>query len=526
MTVDIKRLTAHLSERQQDEIATAYKKQAENETAAFLWCFFLGWMGAHRFFLRQWTQAFLHLLVALIAAGIIVVGVITNLDPTIIVLAALPFGLAALIWEVIDLFRIDDEVASHNLRLAETLIASTMLADTTVERQAEAKLDEVLHNVAQQSTGEALGEEATTAGVLAAEQPETAAAGDVYGEAAASATTERFEATTITQASDDPSATKSEQQPVPEGTRDWTATESASVDEIAGAESPEAAATSPAAAEVVHIGETVTEAETESGYSVTDSVDTVVTESVSAGEEVEETPDAVVAADLTPITIAEAEAPTWPNLPAIEEQEEPAAAVTSSAPDFTDMGEPDMPTPVADIGAPGAVPVIVSLGAEPVESAESAAVDGSAPAAQPDPVPAPAYIPPIVPVVDEAAVKPEVEQPEEQAPETLAELAGLATAAGVVGVAEVSPVAAEPVAAPPEIAHAEEIEQTSHMLKRIRVTRQIKVNGQVVEETSAEELIEADADPEPVRQRLRDQLHRQATARMAELGITPDQEEA
>ena len=64
------------------------------------------------------------------------------------------------------------------------------------------------------------------------------------------------------------------------------------------------------------------------------------------------------------------------------------------------------------------------------------------------------------------------------------------------------------------------------MLKRIRVTRQIKVNGQVVEETSAEELIEADADPEPVRQRLREQLHRQAAARMAELGITPDQEEA
>ena len=403
MTVDIKRLTAHLSERQQEEIAVAYKKQAENETAAFLWCFFLGWMGAHRFFLRQWTQAFLHLLVALITAGIIVVGVVFQLDPTLIVLTALPFGLIALLWEVIDLFRIDDEVSSRNLRLAETLIASTMLADTTVERQAEARLGEVLHNVAQQSTGEALSEEATTAAVLAAEQPETAAAEEVNAEAAESNTTERYEATTITQASDDPSATKSEQQPVPAGSRDWTATESASVDEIAGADSPEAGAGDVAAAEAVHGTETVTEAHTESGYSVTDSVDTVVTESVSAGEGVEETPDAVLAADLTPITVAEAEAPTWPNLPPIEE--EAAAPVTSSAPDFTDMGESYLPTPVADIGALGAVPVIVSLGADPAVSAESTAEDEPTATAQADPVPAPAYIPPIVPVVEEAQAR-------------------------------------------------------------------------------------------------------------------------
>jgi hypothetical protein len=313
---------------------------------------------------------------------------------------------------------------------------------------------------------------------------------------------------------------------VPAGTHDWTATESASVDEIAGADSPEAVDGAVAAAEVVHGSETVTEAHSESGYSVTDSVDTVVTEGVAAGEEVETTPDTILASDLTPITIAEAEAPTLPNFPLVAE-EEPASSKTTPSVDLTDMGEPELTTPVADIGAPGSVPVIVALGAEPEPISVVEPVPEISSAAPEEPVPAPSYIPPIVPVVEEAAVEPAVEAGEEAAPETLAELAGLATGAAVVGAAETAPAVEESVAAPsPEVAHAEEIEQTSHMLKRIRVTRQIKVNGQVVEETSAEELIEADADPEPVRQRLREQLHRQATARMAELGVTPDQEEA
>ena len=122
---------------------------------------------------------------------------------------------------------------------------------------------------------------------------------------------------------------------------------------------------------------------------------------------------------------------------------------------------------------------------------------------------------------------------ESQTPETLAELAGLAFgaagAAGAAGVAAeaasmppVNPAPAEPPT--PEIAHADEvIPHASHLLKRIRVTRQIKVNGEIIEETSAEALIDADADPEPVRERLRQQLHSQAASRMAELGITEDQ---
>jgi hypothetical protein len=86
-----------------------------------------------------------------------------------------------------------------------------------------------------------------------------------------------------------------------------------------------------------------------------------------------------------------------------------------------------------------------------------------------------------------------------------------------------TPVTDTPV--PVEVAEpaVEGSEQTPHtLMRRIRVTHQIKVNGEVIEETSAEELIDADADPEPVRQRLREQLHRQASARMEGIGDPQD----
>ena len=171
------------------------------------------------------------------------------------------------------------------------------------------------------------------------------------------------------------------------------------------------------------------------------------------------------------------------------------------------------------------MPLIVSLGddATPTDGEAAASEDATT-------IPSESYTPPVVPVVQvpDSGVQPAgtaAEEPESEEPETLAELAGLAagTAGGVAGMEALS--AGAPVAeAAPQVAHAdEEIEHSSHLLKRIRVTRQIKVNGEVIDETSAEELIDADADPEPVRQRLRQQLHNQAASRMAELGITEDQ---
>ncbi|PWT77285.1 MAG: hypothetical protein C5B60_03020 [Chloroflexi bacterium] len=545
MTVDIKRLTAHLSQSQQEEISKAYKKQAENETAIFLWCFFLGWMGGHRFYLRQWDQGIIHLILALIAVLIAVGGALANADPTIIIIAVLPFALAALIWEVIDLFRIDDEVAAMNLRVAEQLIADSLLADTSVVQQAQTKLDEVLHHVAAQGSQSAEGETSSVA--TAAAEPVTASAGgeaSVEPVAATGATEERYEAITTTRVSDDPNADAKDNQPVPAGTKDWSETETTSEDELGSAEAEPGDT-----AEGAHIDKTITLAHTESGYSSTDSIDTVTSESAAVAEDTAET---VTAADMTTMSAAESEAPTWPNLP-------PVAPVSEAKlVDYTDQGEPVPMTPVADVDGAGVTPLIVALGEEitpppPGQVAASVPVmaEEVAPAVvdEPDSIPVESYIPPIVPVVDLGDGNTEAVTATPEEPETLAELAGLATvttgaavdvpeapaetpsaaaevseAAGAVAV--VAAVDTAEGAAPAEVAHAEHIEPATHLLKRIRVTRQIKVNGEVIEETSAEELIEADADPEPVRQRLRQQLHNQAAARMSELGITQDQAES
>jgi hypothetical protein len=59
-----------------------------------------------------------------------------------------------------------------------------------------------------------------------------------------------------------------------------------------------------------------------------------------------------------------------------------------------------------------------------------------------------------------------------------------------------------------------------HQLKRIRVVRQLKVDGKVVEETSAEEYVDPDVDPEPVKARLREQLRQQAQERANTQGET------
>jgi len=141
MTVDIDQLTEHLPADQAREVKRAYRKQAKNETAAFLWCFFLGGVGAHRFYLRQWTRALLHLQVLVIAALVVIAGIIVDLPPLLIVAFVAPFILGALIWTFVDLAHIDDEVAERNLLLAERLASAAMLADPARERQAEAQLE-------------------------------------------------------------------------------------------------------------------------------------------------------------------------------------------------------------------------------------------------------------------------------------------------------------------------------------------------------------------------------------------------
>lgn len=72
MSVDLSRLSAHLPADQQAAVRRAYRQQAKSATTAFLLCFFLGIFGAHAFYLGRTGQGILRLMLSpLIIPGLI-----------------------------------------------------------------------------------------------------------------------------------------------------------------------------------------------------------------------------------------------------------------------------------------------------------------------------------------------------------------------------------------------------------------------------------------------------------------------
>jgi TM2 domain-containing membrane protein YozV len=556
MSVDIARLTAHLPPQQRETIQHEYRHKADGETAAFLYCFFLGIFGAHRFYLHQWGKGFARLLLPLLAvaaaAGVLALG----LDPTLIVVTAGPLLLIALIWMIIDLFRIDAEVSARNLKLAERLIANTLLADASVERQAAAKLDTVVRETAARAqTGAGTDEAATERGAAVAAGAgmltAAAAAGAVGALGTAEAVADErdgaalavssgtFDSTTLTQVSASPDdETRRHEQPYEPHT--VSTTESSHTDEMmidrdsvarlaAGTASTgrmdglDSLDAGMADALDVSVDESVTRMQSQSGYSTTESVESYRTVGVAETAERDE-----LAAAMPPAlpTAMEAEAMTVPNLPPMTFEAPESGAMSDAqagalfgiaprtTPDVTDLGTPLPAAPlVADVATAGALPLTVHL---------PAAATGERPAdlyVSPEPElpyaagdeallvlePVPAGEPALRDELVDVPVVPVMTEPAHAAPsqgETLAELAGLAAAAG----------AGAGAASAQDITHQDEIDATHHAMKRIRVVRQVRVEGQVVEEQAAEEYIELDADPEPVKARLREQLRLRAEA--------------
>src|SRR6516225_3025794 len=95
-----------LTYAQQEAVQRAYDARAKSSTTAFLLCYFLGVFGAHRIYLGQWGAAALRLLLPLIAAGLAILGVLDVLSFATFSLAVITL-LCALIWEALDLARID-----------------------------------------------------------------------------------------------------------------------------------------------------------------------------------------------------------------------------------------------------------------------------------------------------------------------------------------------------------------------------------------------------------------------------------
>lgn len=337
MSVDIKRLTAHLSPQQQAAVRKVYRERAENSTAAFITCFFLGVLGAHRFYLKQWRQGFLHLLLAAAIALVIGGGLLLRLPVVSVVIIAGILLLLALLWVIVDLVRIDDEVAGHNIKLAEMLIAQTLLSDHTVEQQADAKLGSLLHETAAQAN------DAATYGRMPSPN-DTAAAAPISAVGAVSA---QYVADTVTQVSDDPNATQHGSQQAAPHTESSVETDTVS-------DAPPAGAALAGAALMPLVSEVVTRSHDVSGYSVTDGVETMTTASIPTPQ-----PEiAAVEAGALP-TSEEANAATWPDYSHVEFDEQGAGA-RWVAPDVTDRGDIHGDVkPVADIVPAGVLPLHV-----------------------------------------------------------------------------------------------------------------------------------------------------------------------
>src|SRR4029079_17699447 len=105
-----------LTYAQQEAVQRVYDARAKSSTTAFLLCYFLGIFGAHRMYLGQWGAAALRLLLPLIAVGLAILGVLDVLSFATFSLAVITL-ICALIWETVDLARIDRDVTAANTAL-------------------------------------------------------------------------------------------------------------------------------------------------------------------------------------------------------------------------------------------------------------------------------------------------------------------------------------------------------------------------------------------------------------------------
>ena len=524
MAVDFDRMAAHLPADQRKQLSRQYRRSAKNETTAFLSAFFLGIFGVHHFYLGEWARGFAHLIIPVLAAIAVVAGVLgglPSLPVTIIVVVLLAVGL---IWEILDLFKVDDKVRHRNLALAESLIGAGALAESSTLTDAVSRLDSAL-------TGAAGG---AMAGAITADDVSAARA---MANEHNNAIMEEFDSTTTKYISDDPSATS------PGAPMSWTETSVSGVVAEPGAEDT---LDMPAP-------EVVTHTHTETANTVTDSF------------EYDRSPDATQPMAIP--TASDSEAATWPDHPPVEEaasepetpiavpadtgiplagiaagaaaagagaliagaasgEQEPAAGIVG--PDVTDHHAyvPEA-HPIADVEGAGAAPQYVTL-PETQPAAEAAEVAGAPLAVNAmttahdttddhpyDPqaglvadveanptqpvyvdLPGEAYVPPVVPSAPASAAG------------EAGAIAGMAGAgAGALGAGYLAPHADEastaeaapeavPEAAPEAASEArpEAAPTSGPLMKRIRMKRQIVVDGQVVREEVVEKLVPVDTD--------------------------------
>ncbi len=553
MSVDISQLTARLDPERRDTIKKQYEERAVSPTAAFLLCFFLGSAGAHRFYLRQWRVAFAHLALFTLGAVALVAGLIQTV-PLTTQLATHPGGLAldiagvvlllaALIWEIIDLSHIDHEVYHRNLLLAEGIIAGSLLADQTPVANAREKVGAVLHEAPAQIQPTPATEASLYgggAGIITANEvaDARALAEETGGYSAIS-----YTAVSQFNASADPDQTQPDAHVAP--AENWSETTS-SAETLPNASADEAPLT---------VTETTTHTHTEDGARTTDSYETHRVAEPSAAEVAGLGAAALGAAALGaglagathPAGFDEPTQPATPDMAA-----EPVAPVAEpdwgaydldedDLGDVTDANMPAIVVPTSDIGVSGASPTYIHLPDEQAAPAtpeepeaplsfipdeQLGAESASAPAPMAEPLhealasaapPAEAYVPPVAAVYSgapqaQAEPVPTWEQPTvTQAPpaaepqpaqhDARAEVAGVVGVAGLAGAGALAAEALthsdtpEPAAAP-----------APPKMKKIRVKRQVVLDGKVVDEIVVEREVPADMDTAEAAAKIQEEL--------------------
>jgi TM2 domain-containing membrane protein YozV len=578
VSVNIEELTAHLDSRRQADVKEQYDARATNATTAFLLCFFLGYIGAHRYYLKQWRSGVAHLVLFALGAAGVVVGFLTAapLNAALFVIGGLLI-LASLIWEVIDLGRIDDEIHRRNLLLAEGLIAGALLSDTSVVDEAAHKLDEVVHTAATQSQAAGYQPAAATAGAISlndlaqareiAQQSGRAAISydavttfDVSaapGERPGDHPALEPETTTERRVNTQPLPTPQDAEaPIETETLTHTVdayqvTDAQETDRVSGPSAAEALGLGAAALDAAGLGFGLAEAAHAEPQpaSIPDAVDQEtgpLQAPADTREALSHAPEAPVFTQVEqgrPADVEPAAPPTPPTPPT-----PPAPPAPISSVDVTDAGAPAAMEPTSDVAFASAYPSFVSLpdqAAPPVMPASPEAVtqpevplylmpDEATQGFAPD---AESYVPP---TPDIAAPQVETYTPswdaptempaQAQGPSTFEEVAGLGALAGAGALAAdawahhgepaAEPMADEPVAADePQTAPMPAVEPVAPLapkMKRIRIKHRIVVDGQIVREEIVEREIPADADMAAAARQIQEELERGQ-------GATPDE---
>jgi TM2 domain-containing membrane protein YozV len=112
-----------LPAERQEAVRAAYRRRAKNATAAFLTCYFLGVFGVHRMYLGQWGRALLNLILPLLALGGALLLSAAGVPGRLILVGLGVLVVIGLIWEAIELARLDRETHARNLALARRLAA-------------------------------------------------------------------------------------------------------------------------------------------------------------------------------------------------------------------------------------------------------------------------------------------------------------------------------------------------------------------------------------------------------------------